>query len=72
MKPFDYRFFAIFFAFFSLTIVADNPVDAEETATETVEMSETTESAPMTTAIVPVEDASANQKNVGGSRFKMK
>ena len=28
--------------------------------------------APMTTAIVPVEDASANQKNVGGSRFKMK
>ena len=70
MKAFDYKFFAIFFAFFSLTIVADNPVDPDETATETVEMSETTESAPMTTA-VDEGDGDIENVVVTGSRFEI-
>ena len=70
MKAIDYKFFAIFFAFFSLTIVADNPVDPDETATETVEMSETTESTPMTTA-VDEGDGDIENVVVTGSKFEI-
>jgi len=73
MKTFDYKFLAIFVAFFSLTALADNPeVEASSDVTETVEMSETISAdSSSDDSAVDANDGDIENVVTTGSRFEI-
>ena len=70
MKILDYRFLAIFFAFFSLTVLADNPGDVEEAESVVEESSMAEESAEVASSDGDIEDIVVTGTRFGVSQYK--
>ena len=70
MKILDYRFLAIFFAFFSLSVLADNPGDVTEAETVVEESSMVEESSEAASSDGDIEDIVVTGTRFGVSQYK--
>jgi len=70
MKILDYRFLAIFFAFFSLSVLADNPGDVEEAESVVEESSMAEGSAEVASSDGDIEDIVVTGTRFGVSQYK--
>ena len=70
MKILDYRFLAIYFAFFSLSVLADNPGDVTEAETVVEESSMVEESSEAASSDGDIEDIVVTGTRFGVSQYK--